>query len=69
MPVLEEKFAFKLIGPYLDLSTAVKESYKLAQLEKEEVYLLFSPGATSFAMFDNEFHRGREFNRIVQELT
>lgn len=27
--------------------------------------ILFSPGATSFAMFKNEFHRGREFDTIV----
>jgi len=32
------------------------------------VYVLFSPAATSFAMFNNEFHRGQEFNRIVEEI-
>jgi UDP-N-acetylmuramoylalanine--D-glutamate ligase len=30
--------------------------------------VLFSPGATSFGLFTNEFHRGKEFNRIVEAL-
>jgi len=29
--------------------------------------ILFSPSATSFAMFKNEFDRGEQFNKVVQE--
>ena len=31
------------------------------------VNVVFSPGATSFGMFANEFDRGRQFKKIVQE--
>jgi UDP-N-acetylmuramoylalanine-D-glutamate ligase len=34
----------------------------------EPVYLLFSPGATSFAQFRNEFDRGEKFNAIVSDI-
>ncbi|MCR4329173.1 MAG: UDP-N-acetylmuramoyl-L-alanine--D-glutamate ligase [Candidatus Roizmanbacteria bacterium] len=31
--------------------------------------ILFSPSATSFAMFKNEFDRGEQFNKIVEEYS
>jgi UDP-N-acetylmuramoylalanine--D-glutamate ligase len=30
--------------------------------------VLFSPGATSFNLFQNEFDRGRKFNEAVEEV-
>lgn len=58
---------------YNNLEEAVKEAYRLSlELKtklKEKIYILFSPGATSFAMFNNEFHRGDEFNKIVDKIT
>lgn len=58
-----------------DLKDAVIEAVKLAKTiqsktenEKKSVIILFSPGATSFSMFDNEFQRGDEFNKIVKTL-
>lgn len=68
MPVLKEKFADKLTEEFTDLDPAIKKAFSLASEDKKPAYLLFSPGATSFAMFNNEFHRGREFNRIVKEI-
>jgi len=68
LPILKEKFSEKLIGPFGDLSHAIEEGYRLAGELKKECYLLFSPGATSFAMFNNEFHRGDEFNRLVMSI-
>lgn len=57
---------------YDNLEEAVKEAYRsaldLKKKDKDEVVILFSPGATSFAMFNNEFHRGEEFNRIVKKI-
>ncbi len=53
------------------LKEALKEAYQFAAKEKDihkTLVILFSPGATSFAMFENEFHRGEEFNRIVKNL-
>jgi len=52
---------------YDNLEKAVDEAYRLA-LNFKNSYVLFSPGATSFAMFNNEFHRGDEFNRIVKKI-
>jgi UDP-N-acetylmuramoylalanine--D-glutamate ligase len=59
----------KLSPVFNNLNEAVKEAYQLAfQIKNKAVYILFSPGATSFAMFNNEFHRGAEFNKIVKKL-
>lgn len=40
-------------------------SNKAKELGKE-TYLIFSPGATSFSMFKNEFDRGDKFNKYVE---
>jgi UDP-N-acetylmuramoylalanine--D-glutamate ligase len=68
LPILKEKYFDKLTGPFDNLDQAVKQGYELTKNINEECYLLFSPGATSFAMFNNEFHRGEEFNRIVKKI-
>ncbi len=68
LPVLKQKYSEKILGPYNDLKMAVKEGFRLGGLEKRQAYLLFSPAATSFSMFNNEFHRGKEFNTIVKEI-
>lgn len=45
---------------------------KLLQAVKNDVkpgdVVLFSPGATSFNLFQNEFDRGRKFNQAVEEV-
>jgi UDP-N-acetylmuramoylalanine--D-glutamate ligase len=46
---------------------AIKEAYDKAKTH-QTAYVLLSPGATSFAMFKNEFDRGEAFNRIVGTL-
>ena len=68
LPILKQKYSKKITEVYSDLEKAVNKSYQLAQELKEEVYVLFSPAATSFAMFNNEFHRGEEFNKIISQL-
>jgi len=45
-----------------DLLAVVKKNVKLGDI------ILFSPGATSFNLFQNEFDRGRKFNQIVEEI-
>ncbi|MFA6080780.1 MAG: UDP-N-acetylmuramoyl-L-alanine--D-glutamate ligase [Patescibacteria group bacterium] len=65
---LKRNYSEKLVGPYDNLEQAVDEGYRLVKKINEECCLLFSPGATSFAMFNNEFHRGDEFNRIIKKL-
>lgn len=71
-PQLKLMYANITSGPYDNLEKAIKKAYeeavKILKGGKQKVYILFSPGATSFAMFNNEFHRGDEFNRIVNTL-
>jgi len=46
---------------------AVEKAYQIA-LDLNGSIVLFSPGATSFSMFNNEFHRGEEFNKVIYQL-
>ncbi len=68
LPQLRKLYPDKISRVYEDLTESVKEAYRKAKSLKREAVILFSPGATSFAMFKNEFHRGSEFNRVVREL-
>ncbi len=68
LPDLRQKYADKITDVYSDLGKAVSKAYELARENNQESYVLFSPAATSFAMFNNEFHRGDEFNRIVKQI-
>ena len=67
---LKKKFADKLDGPYSNFSQAVKKAYFWAKKISihESVYLIFSPAATSFSMFKNEFDRGDKFNQLVRKI-
>ncbi len=62
--ILEEaEVPFK--GPFTSLQEAVTAAYR------DSVHgnsVLFSPGATSFGMFLNEFDRGDRFREMVQKL-
>ncbi len=49
------------------LDEAVTAAFQLAQAQKAKT-ILFSPGFTSFEMFDNEFHRGDTFKELVKNL-
>ncbi|HEU5101912.1 MAG TPA: cyanophycin synthetase, partial [Roseiflexaceae bacterium] len=55
-----------VVGPYDDFAQAIEAARALAS--PGDVVLL-SPGCASFGMFRNEFHRGEEFRRIVNELS
>jgi UDP-N-acetylmuramoylalanine--D-glutamate ligase len=46
-----------------DLSEAVNIGFKLAETGER---IIFSPGATSFGMFLNEFDRGDKFISLIQ---
>ncbi|UCB47039.1 MAG: UDP-N-acetylmuramoyl-L-alanine--D-glutamate ligase [Spirochaetota bacterium] len=48
-----------------NIRDAVKQAYEISR--PSEIVLL-SPGFASFGMFRNEFHRGDEFRRIVNEI-
>lgn len=65
---LKKRFPDKITKDIYDnLEKAVIKAYQIA-LKINPSIVLFSPGATSFAMFNNEFHRGDEFNKIVASL-
>ncbi len=49
-----------------DLNQALKKALQLAQPNHT---ILFSPGFTSFKLFNNEFDRGKKFNQAVKSLT
>jgi UDP-N-acetylmuramoylalanine--D-glutamate ligase len=49
-------------GPFGSLEEAVDCAWTRA---RDGDVVLFSPGATSFEMFKNEFHRGQAFKDLV----
>lgn len=53
---------------YSDFKEAISFAVSTAQSLTEPVYLLFSPGATSFAQFKNEFDRGDKFNSAISDI-
>ncbi len=55
----------KIVGRFDELKNAVKRLVEEA--EPGDVVLL-SPGCASFGMFQNEFHRGESFVKIVREI-
>ncbi len=68
MPYLETRYKNKIMDVYDNLEKATKQAYEIARQSPKKTYILFSPGATSFAMFNNEFHRGETFTRIVHSV-
>jgi UDP-N-acetylmuramoylalanine--D-glutamate ligase len=59
------RFDPTIAGPFGDFAQAI--AVARGQAAPGDVVLL-SPGCASFGMFQNEFHRGDEFRRIVEEL-
>lgn len=55
----------KFNGPYSSLDLLMAD---LKPTLKDGDSVLFSPGATSFGMFNNEFHRGDYFKDIVSSI-
>lgn len=71
LPILKDKYINKIIGPFDSLEEIVKRAYDEAlklDNERSKIAILFSPGATSFATFKNEFDRGDKFNEAVRQL-
>lgn len=66
-PILDEN-NIKYHGPFSSLNALFEELKKNLQNfgEKDEV-VVFSPGATSFGMFQNEFDRGNQFMQGVKK--
>lgn len=54
-----------IMGTYNNLNKLLIDVKSKAQ--KGDV-ILFSPGATSFNLFQNEFDRGREFNKAIDKI-
>lgn len=68
LPELQRHYADKITEVFDNLERAVQKACETAKTYNKKTVILFSPAATSFAMFKNEFHRGEEFDRIVKEL-
>jgi len=54
-------------GCFLEKGAATQEKAQKTT-GKSIVNVVFSPGATSFGMFTNEFDRGHKFKKLVQEI-
>ncbi len=69
IPLLETE-GVPFSGPYESLRRLLPELKKKLTEENTgtERTVLFSPGATSFGMFDNEFHRGNVFKQAVTDM-
>lgn len=68
IPALNEKNV-KFKGPFKNLTemlSSLKEEIDTQSTRNEAV--VFSPGATSFGMFANEFDRGNKFMQAVKEI-
>jgi len=72
-----DKNNIKYFGPYNDLNTLLKEvrnqfekgnNSSTTKNDKEAEIVVFSPGATSFGMFTNEFDRGEKYMKGVKEI-
>jgi UDP-N-acetylmuramoylalanine--D-glutamate ligase len=53
-------------GPFSTLEEAVREALLRARSKDS---ILFSPGCASFGMFQNEFDRGRQFKKLISNLS
>ena len=64
-----DKAGVKYHGPYNSLEELLNDAKKnlLNDNASEEVFV-FSPGATSFGMFSNEFDRGNKYMAAVKEI-
>lgn len=68
LPTIKSLYPDKLSLVYDNLLDAYLAAKRAAStVSGVKPLILFSPGATSFAMFNNEFHRGSSFNTIVRE--
>lgn len=81
IPLLNER-GISFSGPFSSLKallTAFKNDVYAGKIsagnsangdvaKNQTVNVVFSPGATSFGMFANEFDRGRQFKNLVKEL-
>lgn len=71
LPVLNEN-KINYNGPFESLYALLKvlkeNIEKMSDSKNEQEIVVFSPGATSFGMFFNEFDRGNKFMQTVKEI-
>lgn len=63
--IINYKSSIKILGRFNDFKSAILTTKMAA---KPGDVILLSPGCTSFGMFKNEFDRGEQFKRIVNQL-
>ncbi len=66
----KEKVVVDYFGPYNSVEELLKEvkDFFIKKQYSETQNIVFSPGATSFGMFKNEFDRGNTFKDCVKEV-
>ena len=71
-----DKAGVKYHGPFDGLEPLLREykggfdklNHRMANENASEEVFVFSPGATSFGMFSNEFDRGNKYMTVVKEI-
>jgi UDP-N-acetylmuramoylalanine--D-glutamate ligase len=62
----------KLGEPHTHTCQSLAEAVKIARQKAQELSvktILFSPGFSSFELFENEFDRGDQFNALIKEIS
>lgn len=67
LPMLQER-KIEYFGPYQNLQDLLNDVKTNLDSEGKDAVVVFTPGATSFGMFNNEFDRGEKFKKAVKEI-
>lgn len=68
LPVLRKSQNIPITRIYDNFTEVLHDAKDTVSQLDQKAVILFSPSATSFSLFKNEFHRGEEFNKAVKKL-
>ena len=67
IPMLQER-KIEYFGPYQNLQDLLQQAKSEIDSSCEDGIVVFTPGATSFGMFNNEFDRGEKYKKAVEQI-
>lgn len=68
LPAVQSMREISCSPVYVDFAAAIRDAVETAGRSSSPCIILFSPGATSFAQFKNEFERGEQFNTLIRSM-